>query len=411
LVWNAPRSFDVKNVLKKLDSSRNAKIAGFGLSRYQHVQRLIRRLNLLYRRGFRHPNVANLVLVAVSLGVALLGAEGIFRLALPQIFDVHPQGMYVADSAVGYVLTPGFTGSLARPEFRHTISINQAGLRGAELRPRRPNSFRIVCLGDSLTWGFGVIEGNTFAAKLEAALASKFPERDIQVLNAGVPGYGTADELNFLESRAAALEPDLVIVQFLPENDFIENQIPAQSGAEVRDGWLVAKSGTAEFSSFQPLWIRMKNWLKAHSHLGSFVIERLGYLAMRVGLLGHIAATRGEDFTEADEQRAVELLGKLSIVAERLGAPSVFLFSTGQAAVISETPPPMRAVAVVERAAREAKAGFIDLTPRLRARPNRLKLYYTVDGHWTSEGHAAVAEIVTEYVVAENFLGVKSLAH
>jgi lysophospholipase L1-like esterase len=261
-----------------------------------------------------------------------------------------------------------------------------------------------------LTWGFGVAEGQTFAAQLEAALASKFPGRDIQVLNAGVPGYGTADELHFLESRAAVLEPDLVIVQFLPENDFIENRIPAQSGAEVRDGWLVAKSGTAEFSSFQPRWLRVKNWLKAHSHLASFMIERLGYLASRVGLLGHIAATRGEDFTQSDEQRAVELLRKLSVTAERLGAPSIFLFSTGQAAIISKTSPPMRAVAVVERAAREAKAGFIDLTPALRARPNRLKLYYTVDGHWTAEGHAAVAEIVTEYVVSENLLGVKSLA-
>ena len=54
-----------------------------------------------------------LVKIALVLGsvlVALLVIEGFLRLAKPQIFELHPPGMYVADPDVGYVLTRGFEG-------------------------------------------------------------------------------------------------------------------------------------------------------------------------------------------------------------------------------------------------------------------------------------------------------------
>ena len=63
----------------------------------------------------RRPGIANLLLVAGSLAVGLLGAELCLRFASPQIFDIHPRGMYVTDDAVGYVFTPGFSGILSAP--------------------------------------------------------------------------------------------------------------------------------------------------------------------------------------------------------------------------------------------------------------------------------------------------------
>jgi hypothetical protein len=54
--------------------------------------------------------------------------------------------------------------------------------------------------------------------------------------------------------------------------------------------------------------------------------------------------------------------------------------------------------AILAKAAKESGADFIDLTGPLRARPDRLKLYYPINGHWTAIGHAVVAEILSAYI-------------
>src|SRR5919106_6511273 len=213
----------------------------------------------------RHPIFSAVLLVVASVTLTLIAAEIGLRLFLPQLFDVHPRGMYIVDAAVGYVLMPSFNGVLKRPEFRHPTETNSVGLRGPEPRPRQPNTFRIVCLGDSMTWGFGVQASDTFAARLERTLAGKYPALDIQVLNAGVPGYGTADELHFLQSRAALLDPDLVVLQFLPDNDFKENRNSAKGTVDVQNGWLVTKAGARDAERLWPAWSRALDWAKRRS--------------------------------------------------------------------------------------------------------------------------------------------------
>ena len=332
----------------------------------------------------RRLRIADILLLAGSLGIWLLVAEVYLKFASPQIFDIHPRGMYVTDEAVGYVLTPGFNGILSRPEFHYRFTINQISQRGADPRPRKANSFRVVCLGDSFTWGFGVIDAEIFTVRLEKALASRFPERDVQVINAGVPGYGTADQLNFLLSRATALDPNLIILQFLPDNDFIENRAPARDNVEVREGWLVSKQGGKDPFLGQPIWLRAHKWLKDHSHLAKLVSERLGYILMRAGLMRSLDATYGENFTDEDGQRAIALLRQVAVAAKGIGAQSLFVFSPGQTPIVSKNAISSRALTVVQQGAREAGAGFVDLTKSFRARSDRLSLHYPLDGHWTA---------------------------
>lgn len=347
----------------------------------------------------RNVSWAEVVLVVASFTLTLIAVEIGFRLLLPQVFDVHPRGMYSVDEAVGYVLTPGFNGTLERAEFSHAVDTNPLGMRGVEPRSRQENTFRIVCLGDSFTWGFGVRTSETFAARLEIALADEYPVLDIQVLNAGVPGYGTADQLHFLESRDAILDPDLVLVQFLPETDFMENRRPAKGAFEPRDGWLVLKADAVDPTEVQPAWHRALSWGKRHSHLLAFVSERVGYLAMRTGLLPQRAVTRAYDFDEFDAKLAIDLLREVALKADALGAGTIFVFSPGQAPVLSDdTSKASSASAVVASAAQEAGAGFIDLTEPLRDHPDRLDLYYPVDGHWSATGHAAVADVLSAYI-------------
>ncbi|MFQ5530610.1 MAG: SGNH/GDSL hydrolase family protein, partial [Gemmatimonadota bacterium] len=193
---------------------------------------LIRRLRRIALRQFVGP--AFLVLVSLFVG-GLIG-EVMIRLVAPQIFPIHPPGMYVEDPDLGYVLSPGFSGVLERPEFRDTIEIGEFGFRGASPRAKGENSLTVLVLGDSQAFGFGTAEDETYSVLLEQMLAAAHPGTDVQVLNGGVPGYGTADQLALLESRGPAVDPDLVIVTFLSVNDLVENLTPASTWARVEDG-------------------------------------------------------------------------------------------------------------------------------------------------------------------------------
>jgi lysophospholipase L1-like esterase len=331
----------------------------------------------------------NLALLAGSLAVALVGAEVLLRVLLPSHQDVHPRGLYTADAVVGYAPTPGFRGTFLQPEYEAAITIGAAGLRGADSRPRGSATYRIVCLGDSFTFGQGVGDDEAFPAQLERLLAARFPGTDVQVLNAGVPGYGTVDELRYLESRIAVLDPDLVVVQFLSVNDFHNNSAPALGRVEVRDGWLYEN----EAPRAQP-W-RTIDWLKRQSRLAHLVSERAGAFAMRLGFLG-VSGAGAIDAPQA--QLAVATLRRVAEVAKARGAGSLFVLATGQAPVVAPNAPEIPAKAIVERAAREAGAAFVDLTPHLRGRAADRELYYPLDGHWTVAGHAVAAAALADAI-------------
>lgn len=92
---------------------------------------------------------------------------------------------------------------------------NSQGFRGPELAVPKPSDvLRIACLGDSHTYGFGVEDQATWPAQMELALAQHFPEGAIEVFNAGVNAYDTAQEVQWLKHGVMAFEPDIVLLAY-----------------------------------------------------------------------------------------------------------------------------------------------------------------------------------------------------
>lgn len=120
------------------------------------------------------------------------------------------------------------------------MSISSAGLRDREFsRERVEGTYRVLALGDSFTFGQGVEATETWPKVLEGLLAGPS-----EVLNAGVTGWGTAQELLWLEEEGLAFRPDAVVVAFY-SNDFWDNEAAPPEDARrprfaVRDGRLVA---------------------------------------------------------------------------------------------------------------------------------------------------------------------------
>lgn len=131
------------------------------------------------------------------------------ELSLIDLIRLHP------DERVVYELRPGVRGSFVGRE----LAINSLGMRDVERAyDKAPGTFRIVGLGDSHAFGWGVDRDETFLAVLERLLDARFPSRRHEVWNLAVPGYNTVQEVQSFALRADRLAPDLVIINYV-DND------------------------------------------------------------------------------------------------------------------------------------------------------------------------------------------------
>ena len=102
----------------------------------------------------------------------------------------------------------------------YEISINEIGIRDGPINQKGSNEFRIVFLGDSVTFGVGVPNSATFVRKLEVIL-QETANRRVRAINTGVTSYNTTMQLAFLRKYGDFLQPDAVALLY-SMNDFDE---------------------------------------------------------------------------------------------------------------------------------------------------------------------------------------------
>lgn len=92
--------------------------------------------------------------------------------------------------------------------------INSLGFRGPEFSPvKQPGELRVVCLGNSVTFGWGVsADSLTYPARLERWLRARYPNQPLRVINAGMPRFNSHDILGVLLQKVVPLQPDIVVI-------------------------------------------------------------------------------------------------------------------------------------------------------------------------------------------------------
>jgi hypothetical protein len=166
----------------------------------------------------------NLLVVLASFAVAGVIGEVLVRALFKQQTVLFPR--YHTDYKYGdYTLR----GIRAGSEFWHSsvdgnwrFVTNNRGLRDTRNfgYDKPPGVVRVLSLGDSHTQGYEVRQEATFSAVLERYLEAHSVRA--QVLNAGVSGFSTAEELAYLISEGYKYKPDIVVVGFYA-NDFEDN--------------------------------------------------------------------------------------------------------------------------------------------------------------------------------------------
>jgi lysophospholipase L1-like esterase len=325
-----------------------------------------------------HPGAGNLVLFVAATFVALLAGELVTRLLAPQpptpafIRPGTPDvQLFALDSVLGMVLKPAVTVPYA---FGTVVRTNTLGLRDREYRPKDPGEFRVLSLGDSYAFGYGVELEQSYGKLLERQLSHEFPERRFSVINAGVSGYGTKQQTLSFRRLYGPLQPDFVLATFTAGNDVKNNaefEEQRRTGMQTPMSWLGRNSNLVRLvlKVTFPAWYFMDN------------------------------RDRGEI------EHTIALLKELEGDLRDTGIPYLMLVIPARHQIRPEVEPGARMLlrlgldelvfrqnrSVTEHFRRD-NVPYLDLWPALVAQDSTSPVSFTEDMHLNPLGHAVVAK-------------------
>ncbi len=209
----------------------------------------------------------NVFLLIISVFITVLILEIALRMFYGnQPVFIYPQVMHIPTS-YGYKLKPNQLGTytLDKP-----VRANSFGFRDYEWSmPKIKGVYRIMCLGDSLTFGNAVRGEDTYPKVLEAQLRSI--NANYEVISTAIGGWATFIELDFLKAEGMKYEPDAIIIGFYMNDFSIRSDVSVNLTEEGR--W-----------DARPLWLK---WLP-YKYI--FIIKRsalITYLRDRIDTLLH----------------------------------------------------------------------------------------------------------------------------
>lgn len=154
------------------------------------------------------------------LGLAATSAlvtAALFEAVLEWRAPEPPENWIQPDPVFHHSQKPGLSTRFVSSEWDTAVDINSLGLRDDEVAPKPPGTTRVVVVGDSYTFGYGVEASEAFPSVVEQLCAEGgWP---VDVVNAGIPSYSPTLEYLLLRERWADLQPDIVVLA-LDMSDF-----------------------------------------------------------------------------------------------------------------------------------------------------------------------------------------------
>jgi lysophospholipase L1-like esterase len=171
----------------------------------QSVEVIFLMLLLHFILGRNRRGILVLVSMTFTLLAAFAGLEILLRITQPD-----PGTAMAAEIDTSAIPNDKVQWTWGKP-----ITNNSFGFREKEFAVPKPDGrFRIMLLGDSLTWGVGLAPDERYSAILDSLLADRFPLVDLEVLNFGISGLSTTMERDLLVRLEDEVKPDLIVVGF-----------------------------------------------------------------------------------------------------------------------------------------------------------------------------------------------------
>lgn len=194
-------------------------------------------------RGFFRKYWKQIIVLSFSSTVALAIGEVVVRLSAQAKYQKRLKKLegdiYVLeDGPLVYTLKPNVKRhNRVRPNLEPSwwMHLNEDGLRGP--LPKKDKK-TILCLGDSCTFGWAVNDEESYPSVLRRTVARDFPE--YQVINGGIPGYNTIQELHLLKRHWDHWQPKIVVLGYVTNDAEPQLNVPARPEVKYRGrrSWL-----------------------------------------------------------------------------------------------------------------------------------------------------------------------------
>jgi len=216
-------------------------------------------------------------------------------------------GFYLSDAELGQRLAPNYRGWFGGVP----VQINSLGFRDDReyAIDKTRDTFRILVLGDSVTFGHGTRSDTTYPFLLEERLRAWRPDVAWQVWNLGVPGYATSQELAYLKRVGARYAPDLVVLGFY-QNDLTGNEAPIAPSLTRRAGAAVRRVMQHRLYSYE-FYKRANLTIRWRLFTDQAVRQRLEHLVteeINLGRKDYSAGQESQELTGVDQvsQEAID---------------------------------------------------------------------------------------------------------
>ena len=371
-------------------------------------QQAVGRRTLVERLRPRAAGLARKLLISlVSLAAIFLVAELIARAAEPgpmSLYDTDPYDRpletFVLEDGSTKTLRvndhkPGFTGRWDGTWYE----INSRGWRGAEFQPTfAPEELRILAVGDSCTFGKGVLEEQCWPRQLERMLQELHPERRVMVANLGVNGYGTPHYQRIIE-KALDTKPHIVVLGY-NVNDFPN---------------ITAQVDKVVYHNQKNLRARIPwQWRDTLSRTALYRLMRAAFYELKetrdLDRMERISVQATENFDQESERwrSEIEILHAIEERVRGAGAEmAIFLFPFENMVYLDEfSQGPVESVRAL---CAEIQVPFIDVVAEFRERarqesPPRDLFLFGDRYHPNPEGYLVVARAVVAAIQAQGWL-------
>ena len=355
----------------------------------------------------RYSVAVTIAALVAALGVGLLLSESLLRLFYPQTLGVWAQ---TRDGLI--LLRP--TLHVFHEGFGTHVQTNSFGFRDREHKLGKPaGTLRILLLGDSFMEALQVDAEDAFSVLLERELQGLLGCQ-VEVISAGVSGWGTDDEVTYLKRKGAEFDPDVVLFAATLHNDISDN---LEGRYHIVDQGQLIEKPIREMPWYTYWGLEARSYLASHSHLYQIVYQSwksLGRSDAGARLTSHVVelmrnvqndeVKRGWWVTQKLLEEAKSLARADGFKLAMFIIPTVYevdersyrdLITAHQliGSDLNRDKPVETLAAILDREEIQA----INLLPEFRTRSNDSgqQLYIQGDGHFNKEGHRLAASVVS----------------
>jgi lysophospholipase L1-like esterase len=359
------------------------------------------------RKGF----LQNLGILLGSLLVFLLATEGILRFFYPEALSGHkqfPQGMYCKqDPLFGWMGLPNVSAILSPPptakdmEDMRVIMNGEGFLDDSPPVSRQTGVKRLLFLGDSFTIGLGLPKTERFTDLIKDDL-----EPGWIVMNMGMWGYSTDQELLVLEEKGLKYAPDVVVLCMFLDDLFCNNLLSVNDGIYIKPRFSLAANGalmlenvpvpnnhgrSALFNLVLTRLYKIRNRLgmgKEFSRRGWISVYDTEYLAQG-GY--HLTLRLVAEIHALTKMRGIDFLLVLIPDRDQVDGEKITARETGYYGIPSHRLDLHLPQKVLQVFCRQMGIPLLDLLPAFKHYKSQEALFFENDLHWTKAGHRLAA--------------------